>query len=416
MVRSCVFFLCVLFVFVTDAVAEAVPVTVVPGKGIVRGGAAYFVKGAAGTVHLDELVKTGGNSIRTWTTDGLGEILDAARKRGITVCAGIWLEPECNWFSYANPEQCARQNERVKKIVGAYRDHPSLIFWGLGNEAEGDGTNAAYWKQLEMLAKTVKQADPAHPTFTAVAGLQPPKIAGLNAHTPSLDFVGINTYAALNGLRGYLAKEKWTRPWVVTEYGPRGFWESPRTTWNAPIEQTSTEKARLIRKAYEAAIQPGGDCWGGYVFLWGQKQEATSTWFGVFTGEGESTATMDVLHELWKGAPPPDHAPELKVVTSPAAKGVIAAGTEFSAQAEATDPDGDVLVWHWCVTPESAGRDAKGKERKPVPLPQCIVRVEGNSATFRAPATPGAYRVHVRITDNRNRAATGNFPIKVNPP
>ncbi len=398
---------------ITHAIAEAVPVKIVPGVGITRGGKPYFVKGAAGDKHLDELVATGGNSIRTWTTNGLREILNDAEKRGLTVCSGIWLEPECNWFSYANAEHCARQTERVKKEVTEFRDHPALLFWGIGNEAEGDGNNMAYWIQLEVLAKAVKELDPAHPTFTALAGLQPLKIAGLNALTPSLDFVGINTYGALTGLRGYLAERKWTRPWVVTEYGPRGFWESPRAPWAAPIEATSTEKAKFIRKAYEAAILPAGDCWGGYIFLWGQKQEATSTWFGIFTESGESTATKDVMHELWKHQPPTDHAPYLKSLTSAAAKKEIAAKSEFTAQAEATDPDGDPLTYHWTITPESAGRDSNNRERKPVPLPQCIVKAEGSTATFHAPEKPGDYRVHIIVVDNRKRAATGNFPIKV---
>ncbi len=395
------------------AKAQAVPVHIIPGKGITRAGNPYFVKGAAGSDHLDELAATGGNSIRTWTTDGLGELLDDAQKRSMTVCAGIWLERECSWFSYSNAGHCARQIERVKTEVLKYRNHPALLFWGLGNEAEGDGKDPAYWTQLESLAKAVKAIDPAHPTFTAVAGLQPPKVAGLNAHTPSLDFVGINTYAALNGLRSYLAKTGWTRPWVVTEYGPRGFWESPHTAWDAPIEQTSSEKAQFIRKAYAAAIQPGGDCWGGYVFVWGQKQEATSTWFGIFTESGESTATRDALHELWTGQPPPDHAPELAAVTSEAARKQIQADSEFSARAEATDRDGDPLIWHWSVTPETAGRDDKGRERRPATLPQCIVTAEGQSATFHAPKQPGAYRVHVLVTDNHGRAATGNFPFQV---
>lgn len=413
MIRPILTSLLLFSIATTQASAEAVPVKIVPGVGITRGGESYFVKGAAGTAHLDELVATGGNSIRTWTTDGLREILDDAQNRGLTVCAGIWLEPECNWFSYANAEHCDRQTERVKKAIIKHRDHPALLFWGLGNEAEGDGKNVAYWKQLEVLAKTVKELDPAHPTFTAVAGLQPDKAAGLNAHTPSLDFIGINTYAALNGLRGYLAKVGWTRPWVVTEYGPRGFWESPRAPWGAPIEQTSTEKAVFIRKAYQAAIQPAGDCWGGYVFLWGQKQEATSTWFGIFTESGESTAVRDVLHELWKNQPPPDQAPVITSLVSAAAKQEIAAGSEFTAQAEATDADGDPLTYHWSFTPESAGRDAKGRERKTEPLPQCLLKVEGSSATFLAPEKAEAYRVHLRVTNNRNRAATGNFPIKV---
>jgi hypothetical protein len=405
--------LLVLAISTPQSAAEAVPVKWVPGVGITRGGEAYFVKGAAGTAHLDELVATGGNSIRTWTTEGLGEILDEAQERGLTVCSGIWLEPECSWFSYANAEHCTRQTERVKKAVLEHRDHPALLFWGLGNEAEGDGTNEAYWKQLEVLAKTVKALDPAHPTFTAVAGLQPPKAAGLNTHTPSLDFVGINTYAALNGLRTYLATVGWTRPWVVTEYGPRGFWESPRAAWGAPVEQTSTEKAQFIRKAYQAAIQPAGDCWGGYIFLWGQKQEATSTWFGIFTQSGESTATRDVLYDLWKNQPPTDHAPELKTLISAAAKKEIPASSEFTAEAEVMDPDGDPITWHWTVTPETAGRDAKGRERPPQPLAQSLIQAEGSTATFRAPEKPGAYRVHLRVTDNRRRAATANFPFQV---
>ncbi len=405
--------LCILSIAATQAQAEAVPVKIVPGTGITRGGQPYFVKGGAGDKHLDELVAAGGNSIRTWTTNGLGPILDEAQKRDLTVCAGIWLEPECSWFSYAKPEHCARQAERVKKEVLQYRDHPALLFWGIGNEAEGDGNNAAYWIQLEALAKAVHEIDPAHLTFTAVAGLQPAKVAGLIAHAPSLDFVGINTYNALHALRGYLEKAGWTRPWVVTEYGARGFWESPRTSWGAPIEQTSGDKAKGIRKGYEAAIKPGGDCWGGYVFLWGQKQEATATWFGIFTETGESTAVIDLMHELWTSKPPTEHAPDLKSLTSTAAKKEIEANSEFTAQAEATDPDGDPLTYHWTVTPETAGRDNKGRERKTKPIPECITKTEGSSASFHAPEKPGAYRVHLVVTDNHKRAATANFPFKV---
>jgi hypothetical protein len=385
----------------------------VPGVGIMRGGEPYFVKGAAGDQYLDELVANGGNSIRTWSTNGLLPILDNAEKRGLTVCVGIWLEPEGSYFSYLKAEDCARQIERVKKDVLEYRNHPALLFWGLGNEVEGDGDNDPYWKQLEVLAKAVKELDPAHPTFTALAGLQPAKIRGLTAHTPSLDFVGINTYAALHALRGYLAKEKWTRPWVVTEYGARCFWESPRAKWGAPIEPFSGAKAEVIRKGYEAAIQPGGDCWGGYVFLWGQKQEATSTWFGIFTENGESTAIRDVMHQLWNNQSPPDCAPNLQSLTSDVAKKEIAADSEFTAKAEATDPEGDPLTYHWTVTPESSGRDKNNRERPTKPLIKCIIKTEGPSASFRAPTKPGDYRVHILVTDTRKRAATGNFPIKV---
>jgi hypothetical protein len=41
------------------------------------------------------------------------------------------------------------------------------------------------------------------------------------------------------------------------------------------------------------------------------------------------------------------------------------------------------------------------------------VKTEGPHATFRAPKKPGDYRVHLRVTDTHNRAATANFPFKV---
>jgi hypothetical protein len=393
--------------------AAPVPVKIIPGKGIMRGSEPYFVKGAGGTEKMEELVKRGGNSVRTWSTDGLAGILGSAQKNGLTVCAGIWLESECSWFSYSKPDQCAVQTERVQKVVREFRDHPALLFWGLGNEEEGDGKNAAYWKQLDALAEMIHREDPAHPAFTAVAGLSKEKSEGLNVHAPHMDFVGINTYGALPGLRKHLSEVKWMRPWVVTEFGPQGFWERPKTQWGAPLEQTSTEKATVMRESYQKAIAPAGDCWGGYAFLWGQKQEATSTWFGLFTSEGESTASVDVLQELWTGKGPANGAPVMEGLTSTDAKATLARGASFTATAKATDPDGDSLTWHWSVTPESAGRDAKGQEMPPAPMPASVIKADGPDATFRAPDQPGAWRVFLRLTDGKGHAATANFPFRV---
>lgn len=399
--------------FVIGLHSEPVPVKTVAGKGIMRGSEPYFVRGAGGAEKLDELAKRGGNSVRTWSTDGLAVILNDAQKNGLTVCAGVWLESECSWFSYSNPEHCARQLERVQKVVREFRGHSALLFWGLGNEAEGDGKNAAFWKQIDVLAQLVHKEDPSHPAFTAVAGLSREKAEGLNIHAPHLNFVGINTYGALPGLRKHLTDVKWTRPWVVTEFGPQGFWERPKTRWGAPLEQTSTEKAAMMQEAYQKAIAPGGDCWGGYAFLWGHKQEATSTWFGLFTPDGKnSTASVDVLEELWTGKAPDNRAPVVREFKSDAAKAVIRAGVAFSAIAKVTDPDGDSLTWYWSVVPESAGRDAKGQEKVPVTLPDCVVNGPGPSASFLAPEKAGNWRVFVQVTDGKKHAATANFPFR----
>jgi hypothetical protein len=396
----------------TLAHAEPVPVRITP-EGMTRGGKPYFIKGAGGDKRLDEMQRCGANSLRTWGDGALATLLPDAEKRGLTVCAGIWLEPECSWFSYHKPEHCERQFRRVREVVLKHKDAPALLCWGLGNEAEGDGKNAAFWKQIDRLAEMVHREDPAHPAFTALAGMTAEKAAGLNEHAPHLDFVGINIYGGIFGLREQLSKLAWKRPWVVTEYGPQGFWERPKSPWGAPLEQTSTEKALAIRDGYRRAIAPAGDCLGGYAFSWGQKQEATSTWFGLFTKEGERIATVDELEEIWNGKAPANRAPAMKPLTTEAAKTAVGPGEIFRAKIEATDPEGDTLSYRWEVAPEHGKRDKEGRELPIDPLAGCTENATKAEVEITAPKQPGQYRLFVFVLDGKGHAGTANVPFQV---
>jgi Glycosyl hydrolases family 2, TIM barrel domain len=405
-----------LFLVLTSQIhAEAVKVALAEGGGLLRDGKPYFIKGAGGLQHLDEVVKRGGNSVRTWGERDLDPALEEASKRGLTVCAGIWLEPECSWFSYRNEEHCAKQLARVRKLVVEHRDHPALLLWGLGNEAEGDGRNEAYWKQLNALAKMVHKEDPAHLTFTAVAGLGAEKAKGMNAFAPDLDMVGINTYGALFGLREHLVKVGWTRPWVVTEFGAQGFWECPKTSWDAPLEATSTQKAAVIRGGYEKAIAPAGKCLGSYVFIWGQKQEATATWFGLFTAEGESVPAVDVMQEVWTEKAPENRAPELKGLRGISKNATMQPGQVFTAEVEATDPEGDELKVRWQVCDDLKKRGAEGREMPPRAI-EGSVKASGMGAEIKSPDKPGIYRVFVFVSDGKGHAATASAPFRVESP
>lgn len=390
----------------------AIPVTVDAAKGMTRGGQPYFVKGAGGSGNLEQLAARGANSTRTWTTNGLKEILDQAQSLGLTVSAGIWLEPECSWFSYSNPEHCAKQAARVKEEVLLYRDHPALLAWGIGNEVEGDGSNTAFWQQLDRLAKLVKELDPAHPTYTAVAGANEAKVKGLMDHVPHLDFLGVNTYGGVMGLRKHLEKIGWKRPWMLTEWGPRGFWESPKAKSGAPIEQTSSEKAAMIRSAYQTVIRSDGGCLGSYVFLWGWKFEASATWFGLITHEGETTNAADTLQELWSGKEPANRAPDIQPVKGvpPAA---LTAGSPFEASVQATDPEGDPLTFHWSVLPEPKSHDGSKAPPMPEAVAGTIASPSGDRVAVKAPPKPGIYRLHVWVKDGNGHAATANMPFEV---
>ena len=392
--------------------ATAVAVKVDALTGMSRGGKPYFVKGAGGSEHLAPLAARGANSIRTWNTSNLGATLDQADHLGLTVSAGIWLESECGWFSYQKPECCDKQAERVRQEVMRYRDHPALLAWGLGNEAEGDGTNQAYWRQIDRLAQLVHQLDPAHPTFTAIASMSPAKAAGMNEHAPHLDYVGINTYGGAFSVRQQLARLGWKRPWLLTEWGPRGHWECPKSASGAPLEQTSSEKAEMIRRVDHASISPEGGCLGSYVFLWGWKYEATTTWYGIYTHEGDTTAVADALQELWTGNRPDNRAPDIKELRG-VPKSSVSPGSTYDAGVQASDPDGDALVWEWAVLPELQARTLVRKLPMPMPLEGAIVQASGEHVSVKAPARPGIYRLHVWVKDGKGHAATANAPFEV---
>src|SRR5690606_29070499 len=101
----------------------------------------------------------------------------------------------------------------------------------------------------------------------------------------------------------------WKGAFAVTEWGPTGFWAMGRTEWDVPIEQTSTEKAKFYRKHYEEGVLGAPNrSLGSYVFLWGQKQETTPTWFGMFLESGTATETVDVMQKMWSGTWPEHRA------------------------------------------------------------------------------------------------------------
>jgi hypothetical protein len=404
----------VLFLLLVHSVAFAapVPVTVDAKLGMRRAGEQYFVKGAGGETELERLAARGANSIRTWGTETLANTLADAERFGLTVSAGIWLESECSWFSYAKPEHCAQQAERVRQEVLKFRAHPALLAWGIGNESEGDGTNVAYWQQLERLAVLVKELDPAHPTFTAVAGLSAQKASGLNQYTPHLDFVGVNTYGGLFSLREHLRKVGWTRPWLVTEWGPQGFWERPKGKSGAPLEQTSTEKAAMMARVYDQVIAQGPACLGSYAFVWGWKFEATATWFGLLTHRGETTAAVDALEEKWTGRQPANRAPATQSIQGVPAD-PLSPGTKLTVHVPATDPEGDPLSWTWAVLPEAVRHEPGKTPPMPAAIPDTIIATRSNEATVQAPAKPGIYRLYVWISDGKGHAATANTPFEV---
>ena len=269
------------------------------GFQLLKDGKPYYINGAGGTVELEKLKNYGGNSIRTWGTSAETDaILAEAHKYGITVTFGIWMGQERQGFDYANEGAVKAQVEEFRRVVKKYKDHPAILMWGVGNEMDLDYTNFDVWKYLEELVKMIHEEDPNHPTMAVTAGLDVAEIKLINKHTPSLDILGVNTYGDISYLPEAIKVYGWNKPYVVAEWGPYGWWEVEKTEWGASIEQNSTEKAETYETSMKAITSDSLNCLGSYVFLWGQKQEYTNTWYGLFNENKNISKTIDFVKEF----------------------------------------------------------------------------------------------------------------------
>ncbi len=382
---------------------------------LMRGGEPYFVKGAGGYQHLELLVESGGNSFRTWGAEDAQKHLDRAQELGLTVTLGIWLGHERHGFDYTDAQQVQQQREMVERVVREFKDHPALLMWGLGNEVALTGDPRKFFPEIEHLANMVKEIDPNHPVMTVLAGIGEEKMDAFLDLCPSVDVLGVNKYGNAENIPQGLLEAGYDGPYIVTEYGPRGWWESPVTAWGAQIEPTSAEKAEMYRRSHQGAVMDSPDrCLGSYVFLWGQKQEATATWFGMFLEDGAKTPTVDVMHRFWKGRDPENRAPVVFGIDAPALTAPLRSGSEFDARVEVFDADGDDLQIQWLIKAESTDRKIGGDaEASPDGFPSLTLGQSGRRASLRAPAEPGAYRLFVTVYDGKRAAGTANTPFLV---
>ncbi len=394
------------------------------GFELIRNGKPFFINGAGGTQHLADLVRYGGNSIRTWGIEQLEEkvdgkpLLDRAQELGLAVTAGIWLKHERQGFNFSDPAKVQRQRDEVRAAVRKYKDHPALLMWGLGNEMEGptsDGSDPRIWKELEELAKIVKAEDPDHPVMTVIAGAAPTKVQGVMAHYPGIDVLGVNAYGGADGVGKTLKALGWDKPFVLSEFGPLGHWEVGKTAWGAPVEPTSRDKAGSYYATQTNVVGDGkGLCIGSYVFLWGQKQEVTSTWYGMFLKSGEKLPTVDAIVYAWSGRWPQNRCPKILRIETPLRGAVVGRGQDIKASAEVKDPEGDELAYEWNVfhetTEQSVGGDA---EAEPPAVKGCISSQTGGEATIRTPDKPGAYRLFLVVRDGKGNASADNIPFFV---
>jgi hypothetical protein len=165
---------------------------------------------------------------------------------------------------------------------------------------------------------------------------------------------------------------------------------------------------------YENVVESDPRCVGAYVFLWGQKQESTHTWFGLLMEDGRMTTQVDVAERYWTGKWPDDRGPTIAPVVSEQREKRLAAGTKGKASVEATDPEGKPLKYRWELrTDRGGGNNFGAAEAKTDRFPDLLTSADQAACEFVAPAQPGRYRLFVEVEDAVGKVATANFPFLV---
>jgi len=383
-------------------------------------GQPFYIKGVVGNEYLSKVKEYGGNSIRIgWRR----KELDEAQSLGLNALVNLPANAERYGMDYNDTAAIRKQTERIISIVKSTKDHPAVLMWAIGNELDfippTQPFNPRVWDAVNQAARAIHAVDPNHPVMTVIGTSMMGKVADIVKRCPDLDLLGINTYGDIYTLPATMEKYGWTKPYLISEWGPDGYWEVRKTTWGAPYEQTGLEKYICYEKKYKDAISSQKDqCLGSYVFYWsGFKQETTHTWFCMFDSTGLESPLVGLMHYMWSGQMTKNSAPlvdSLNIGNYVRYQQIVLdRETIQNARVTTHDIDNDKLTYKWEIRPEAKYASYAGQgEIVPEPIPG-LIRGESSSISFMPPSETGAYRLFVYVYDGKGHFSTGNLPFYV---
>ena len=390
-----------------------------------RRGEPFVIKGGAGYSFMRELAAAGGNTIVCWDTAVLETVLREADRYQLAVIVGIDVPGVHNTAFYADKQQLSTWQRSCRRLVDRYRNHPALLAWCLGNELifPFSPVYDPFYTAYNSLLNNIHQSDPNHPVFTTVINVDKKNIFNLQWRVPALDFIGLNSYNSLRTLQKDVDAVSlfWKGPYIIAEWAPRGGWEARASSWYAPLEQSSTEKAAAYYQFYTQHM-PLQDprFMGSVVFYWGCRHEYTYTWYSVFNEDGAPTEIAESLRDCWTGAVTAHHSPVITGIFADSRKAeddiILSAGSEHTAAVTVqTTAQQDSLRYTWQIIKEQWVDWGKVwvSFKKPAAESGLFADSTMQYPRFMAPTREGPYRIYVTVYGAGGYCATANIPFYV---
>src|SRR5205823_5517359 len=202
----------------------------------------------------------GANTVRRYGASMADHnVLAAAADYHLKVLFGFWFEANVDYIN--DRDKLRGYTHLVAETVAKYKDDPSILGWSLGNETWGllkhrfappyliEQRNA-YLDFIEELARTIHELDDKHPVLMVsehsweLSG----ELFEAARAVPSVDILGINSYYDfyIQQLDRVAREYNWFRPYLVSEFGPPGYWDDTYTAVDdnrVPVEPSGKEKA-----------------------------------------------------------------------------------------------------------------------------------------------------------------------------
>jgi len=370
-----------------------------------------------------DLTDLGVNTIRTWGTDaGSKTLLDAAAAAEMRVVAGFWLAPGGGPGSGGCPDYVTDATYKADALtdittwVTAYRDHPGVLMWDVGNESllgmaqcwsgtQLEAQRNAYAAFVNDAAVRIHSIDPDHPVTNTDAWTGAWDY--LQRNTPALDLYGLNTYGGVCGTEQAWVAGGYDKPYLITEGGPTGDWEARPDVNGIPDQGTDRDNAAGYTTAWRCVQEHAGVALGATLFNYGTEADFGGIWFNLIPG-GERRLAWYAVAAAYGGpaAQGRNTPPVFTAMTVPGSTAVVA-GSTFRIDTTVSDPDGDALSY--AVQLNSRPVDGSGA------LTPATATRSGSSFTVQAPLALGVHKVYVFARDGHGNVGVETRSIRVVP-
>jgi hypothetical protein len=273
--------------------------------------------------------------------------------------------------------------------------------WDVGNEVilflqdhySGSALEAnrvAYAQYVNQIAAELHALDPNHPVTSTDAwtGAWP----YYKTYAPNLDLLAVNAYGAVCSVKNDWIAGGYTKPYIVTEWGPHGEWEVPNDANGVPTEPSDLEKRDAYPNAWGCITGHTGVALGGTLFIYGDKEDFGGIWFNLLN-PGAKRLSYYSVRQMYAGQTAANSPPQIQTITLSQTAN-IKAGASFNVTVGVIEPNGDPVTYALKLSSKyingSTGITAA-----------TYTQTGANTFAVTAPSTPGVWKLYVYASDGK---------------